>query len=309
MGNFISIRSFWIVAFGLNSLFGQCWCDGSIAVSHTAGKGLGYSTGYTSLDLFLRMPIVHQDLISFADCRGHVFNNGMHAANVGLGFRHINTCYEMIYGFNVVYDYLKNSQASYNQVGMGFEILGGAWDFCCNAYIPVGHVRKNIYRFNYAFYEQLKNEEATDLTFGLKAREQLALKGVDTLFGYRFCKMGLADLHVRGGPYCYFGRSAKTKNAFNSKHEFAVGGRFLVDVLFKDYFVLTGTTTYDHLFKWCGQVTLAINIPFDVFSQKQQVECPSYTLNNRLYERLERNEIITIDHLTRFTNNPNVLDP
>ena len=310
MENFI--RSFWIFAVGLNSVLGQCWCeglipDGSIALSHTEGKGLGYSAGYSSLDLFLGMPLV-QDLIVFTDCRGHAFNNGMRAGNVGLGLRHFSLCTGKIFGFNVVYDYLKNTQKTYSQIGAGFEILGECWDFHCNAYVPVGHIRKNIYRFNYAFYEQLKNEEATDLSFGLKAREQFALKSVDTLFGYRFCNIGCTDLHISGGPYCFWGRSAKTKNAFNAKHECAVGGRFIIDVLFKNYFVLTGTATYDPIFRWCCQGTLAINIPFD-FLWKQQAECPSYIFHKKLYERLERNEIIAIDHLTRFTNNPNVLDP
>lgn len=274
----------------------------SLSLSHTEGKGIGYSTGYSSLNLFLAIPFTNQNLVSFVDVRGHVFNNGMHAANAGLGIRYVSDCCKQIWGLNLFYDYFKNTRQSYNQIGFGFEVLAEKWDFALNAYLPVGHTKKNIYRFQYAFYEELRNEEFFDLNFGLKAREQLALNGIDTLFGYHLGQICCVDAHISGGPYYFWGNTKKTKNAFRSKYESALGGRLIADI-YNEWFGLTTTVTYDQIFKWCAQATLTLKIPFDLF------RWPSCACRTSLYKMVNRNEIIAIDHVTRFTNNPSVLDP
>lgn len=280
-----------------------------LGLRHTEGTGLGYSVGYTSLNLFLTKSLATQNLVSFTDVRGHLFNNGMQAANVNLGVRHLQDSYNQIWGINIAYDYFQNTRHSYNQVGAGFEVLGENWDFCLNAYIPIGNKKINIYRFSYAFYEELKQDNPSNFKFGLRAKEQFALNGVDTLFGYRFSNLFRTNLCVRAGPYYYWGYSVKTKNAFASKYEATLGGRFTVDVLINKYLSLSGMATYDSIFKWRNQGTIALNIPFDLIFRKCRNECTPCSLTNRFYERVKRNEIITIDHATRRTNNPNVLDP
>jgi hypothetical protein len=292
-----------------------------ISVSHTEGKGLGYSRGYSSLDLFLSQPFYNKTMVPFLDLRGHIFNDGKWAANGGLGFRYLSDCYKQVWGANVFYDYLQVSHGPYNQVGGGIEALGENWDVHINGYFPVGHKKKNIYRFTYESYGVVSGGsdlglEDLDLPgFRLKAREQFALKGIDSLVSYRFCRRPYLDLHIGAGPYFYWGSSTKTTNAFDKTHKHAFGGQIRAGISFMNYVIIEGITTYDNLFRWTGQGTLILNLPFDfTFKQKKSrsnSQCceSSYCLKERLYQPVERNEIIVVDSLNRFSTNPQILDP
>jgi hypothetical protein len=285
--------------------------------SHTEGKGLGYSKGYSSLDLFLSQPFHNRTAVPFLDLRGHIFNDGKYAANAGLGFRYLSHRYKQVWGINAVYDYLQGARRDYNQVGGGLEALGENWDARMNFYIPVGGKRKNIYRFEYKNFGSMTIEgdpflglDALTISgFGLKAREQFALKGIDSLFGYRFCKKKFGELHVGAGPYYYWGSSSKTKNVFSSTTKHAFGGRLAMRVSFLDYLILEGVGSYDVIFKWCGQGTVTLNLPFDFTFKLKKSTKSSYCLQKRLYEPVWRNEIVAVDSLNRFTNDPRVLDP
>ncbi len=271
-----------------------------LTASHTEGKGLGYTQGYSSLDLFLSQPFSNQTVAPFLDLRGHIFNDGRYAANAGLGFRIFRGCTSQVWGIYGNYDYLQTSHRIYNQVGGGLEVLGDQWDARINAYVPVGGKRKNIYQFE---YEDFRGK------FGLKAREQLALKGVDSLFGYRYCKKSFGEFHIGAGPYYYWGNSSKTTNAFSSKHRHTVGGRLAASVSFWDYLLLEAVGSYDAIFRWCGQAAIALNIPFDFTLKKSNRNSNCYCLQKRLYEPVVRNEIIAVKSLNRFTDDPRVLDP
>ncbi len=109
-----------------------------ISVGHIKGKGLGYSKGYSSLDLFLSQPFSQEQLVPLLDLRGHIFNDGKYAANGGLGFRYLSERFKQVWGINVMYDYLQTSRHPYNQVGGGVEALGKKWNARINLYVPVG---------------------------------------------------------------------------------------------------------------------------------------------------------------------------
>lgn len=327
MTTFFFSRFFWMLAFGTGLVFQNCTANEVIEefarcfdddqlpewmiTSYTAGTGLGYSVPYSSLGFFLAPPSEDQQTFSFLDLKGHLFNNGMEAANAGLGIRYFDDdCPSLLWGLNLVYDYYKNTRHTYNQIGAGFEIMSERWDFHLNAYVPIGDKRKDIYRFNYDFFKALKNDDPSLLQFGLRAREQFALNGIDTLFGYRFCNWFANmsyDLRISAGPYFYWGRSAKTKNAFAAKHVSALGGRLKTDISLNQVISLSGIVTYDSLYKWCGQGVISLNIPFGALHS--HFKAPSYSVKNRIFDSIERNEIIVIDSLTRFTNDPRVLDP
>lgn len=328
--NLFFMRSLWILilgftcirenACGAESFTDEVRCsvnenalhEQRIDLSHKEGSGLGYSIGYTSLDLFLSKSFQNQKFVPFLDLRGHVFNNGKLAANSAIGFRYFNCCSNQIWGINFTYDYLQHLQhypnRSYHQVGGGLEFIGKKWDFHLNAYVPVGHKKTNIYRFKYGFYEDLRREDLSHIRLGLKAREQLALNGIDTLAGYRFCNICYTDLHISAGPYYYWGHTEKTKNAFTKKMESSWGGRLVLDVITMKYISIGADVTYDNIFKWRSKGTISLNIPLDVFTNW----CCGFTpcsIRDRLYDRIERNEIIAVDSLSRFTNDPRVLDP
>ena len=127
-----------------NAIFENCCQEefpNRTRLSYIVGSGLGYSMGYSSLDLFLSASLAG-DKVPFLDFRNHIFNNGNYALNTAIGFRDLIECRNLLWGVNVAYDYYKNKRHSYNQVGTGFEIIGQRWDFHFNAYMPVGDKEK-----------------------------------------------------------------------------------------------------------------------------------------------------------------------
>lgn len=272
-----------------------------ISLSHTEGKGLGYSQGYTSLDLFLSRPIYNNQLRLFTDLRGHVFNNGKYATNAGVGVRWLNPFYNQVWGANVFYDTLKTGHRPYHQVSMGLEALCEKWEMHLNGYLPVGHHKTNIYRIVYESF----------IPFLVKCREQLALRGIDAEIGYHFSQFCNFDLYAGLGPYFYWGRSAETENAFKHSHKHAVGGRLRASASFLTYLSLEAVTSYDSRFKWTGQVTLSLNLPFDLTCGMRDNlnHCAQCKLDERFYQPVRRNEIIVIDRINRFSSNPEILDP
>src|SRR4051812_21635157 len=57
-----------------------------VDVRHTESKGVGYNDGYTTLEGF-GIYDHNSYFMPFLDLRGHVFNDGQLAGNVGLGER------------------------------------------------------------------------------------------------------------------------------------------------------------------------------------------------------------------------------
>lgn len=272
----------------------------SIIFRHTEGKGLGYSQGYSSLDLFLAQPICESQLIPFVDLRGHVFNQGRLAANAGVGLRWLNPCDRRVWGINFFYDALLSARLPYHQVSFGLEALGETWDVRINGYLPVGRKKTPIYRLDYDFSSG----------FLAIAREQFAMGGIDAELGYHCYKMQYFDLYAGLGSYFYFGRSQKTENAFRAARKDAIGGRLRASAAFLTYFELEGITSYDSRFKWTGQITLSLNIPFDWICFGNQAEiCAPDRVKKRLFQPVKRNEIIVIDRINRFSSNPAILDP
>jgi len=267
-----------------------------IGASHTEGKGLGYTRGYTSLDLFLSQPFCQVGLIPFLDLRGHMFNDAEYAANAGIGLRWVHRC--RIFGVNWFYDYFETPRRPYNQVGMGLELLSESWGVFVNGYLPVGHKQTDLYEFTYIDF----------LPFLMKGTEQFAMKGLDAEFGYRFCNIWCFDFYTGIGPYYYWGKSTATENAFGPAHKQVVGGRFSASASFMDYVSVEGDVTYDNRFKWGGQATIAITIPFD-FTFNTGDCAGTCCLQQRLYKPVRRNEIMVIDRIHRYSTNPNILDP
>lgn len=275
-----------------------------ISLSHTEGKGLGYTQGYTSLDFFLSQHLC--GIVPFADLRAHVFNNGKTAFNAGLGMRWLDESFGAVWGVNAFYDTLQGKYRSYHQVGLGFEALGSEWDVYVNGYLPVGHKQTHLYQFSYINFPE---------EFLVRGTERFAMNGVDAEVGYHIRSFCYLDIYFGAGPYCYWGHSCPTENVWLVKHEKAVGGRLRASASFLDYVSLEGVTTYDNQFRWTGQVTLALTLPFDLtfdcFSSRNGCGCCSKyaSLEQRLYQPVLRNEIIVEDRIHRYSNNPEILDP
>jgi hypothetical protein len=217
-----------------------------LSVSHIEGKGVGYEKGYTSLDGFFAME--GQSWVPFIDLRGHVFNDGLPAANGGLGLRYLG---DRVWGANVYYDYRNSHRHHYNQGGLGFESLGEVWDFRLNGYWP--------------------GQEKFDREFAL--RDVNAEVGAYVEAGHQ------GSLYFGVGPYYLSGR----------RHAWGAGGRITFE--WAQWLRLDLSSCYDHIYHGDVQGRVALNIPLG-----RHGCCP---LQQRAFERVERREIIVLDHSSK----------
>jgi len=263
-------------------------------IGHTEGKGLGYSQGFTSFELFLSEKFSCERIAPFVDVQYNIFNRGKAAWNLGLGGRLINTYSNQIWGVNFYYDDRNKPEHHYYQLGCGIEILGENWEVHVNGYLPVCRTKTPIYTLNYDFRSG----------FLAIAREQMAMRGVDSEVGYHFSNRHCHDLYIGLGPYFYEAFSEKTKNAWNSAYRRAPGGRLRAKSVFLTYFELEATTCYDSLFKWTAQAQIALNIPFGCDTPSKP-----WCIDDRLTQKVIRNPIIVVDTLKRRSTDPLILDP
>ena len=105
-------------------------------IRHIESGGIGYKDGYTTFEAFLAPDPSQWTITPFLDARGHVFNNGKWATNVGAGVRTLLG--NRAYGINAYYDYRNAGRFNSNQIGVGLETLGKLFDFRINGYLPVG---------------------------------------------------------------------------------------------------------------------------------------------------------------------------
>ena len=244
-----------------------------LCLQHVEGKGLGYSEGYSSLDLFLVEPFFYPSFSFFVDLRGHVFNNGRHAGNAGAGLRGFNKC--LVWGINGYYDYTHSRHQPYCQWALGMELLGRSWELRINAYFPYGTTSRFLH-------------EGLHLN-----RAEAAMRGVDSEIGYRYC-CGRLNLYVGAGPYFYYGHTAAMRHVFHRKSFSAAGGRASVHALFFEHVTLDGWVTCDTRFSWGGQVCLGIDVPFDLLvrepcCRRTYNDC---SLESKLSYPVYRNEIV-----------------
>ena len=134
----------WCIAFYAQLLWGA---TSRIAVKHIEERGVGYDTGYSSLDGYL-MPNWNRKFLPFANARGHIFNNGKWASNVGIGGRFAPGD-NWVYGINTYYDFRSATTLRGHQIGVGLEALSKLIDVRVNGYIPVAlKHRASPFRFN-----------------------------------------------------------------------------------------------------------------------------------------------------------------
>ena len=251
-----------------------------LSLRHIESKGIGYNQGYTTLEGFFVSPSITNETrcIRFFDLRGHLFNNGKPAANVGMGFRWDGP---MIWGVNVYYDYRKTSHLNYNQVSCGLEALGRVVDLRVNGYKPVGKYKSSLYGAQSSYF-------SGHSLYILRKRE-FALEGINGEIGFHMSKSRWLEIYSALGPY-YFTNSGKN----------TVGGQLRLACNVRDILRVEGNTSYDPLFGWIGQGQVALSYAFN--SQKirkkenKKRSCQHQaTMWSRAFQRVDRQEIIVVD--------------
>lgn len=263
-----------------------------ITVRHREHEGVGYDTGYTTLEAFLTPNWVSY-FQPYADLRGHVMNDGKFAANVGLGVRGA-PIEELAIGGNVFFDYREVSSMPSYQVGSGIELLSPYVDFRINGYLPVGqktHISK-------ARFQRFEGNNIV-----LKQKVKASLGSVYAEVGGWIPRLpDDFQLYVAAGPYYLGSRHIKTANRRSVKVGDHWGGKYRVAARIFEYFDAGIELTHDSLFHTRVQGYLGVSLPlgpsrmYRGFKKRtNQEKCrSSRRFRQRMSQSVHRNEIIPI---------------
>jgi hypothetical protein len=227
-----------------------------VGVRHTEARGVGYEEGYTTVEGF-GIYDHNPYFMPFLDLRGHVFNNGKLAGNVGIGERTVIPSINHIFGVYCYYDVRQENHHLnvVNQVSPGIELLGKRMEYRMNGYFPVG--RDKSHKYHYAF------SRFDDHNILLKYKRKFAMTGGDAEIGAHFTQSTKYDLYGAAGPYY-----------FSSEHASSWGGKARLLGRYKEYVSLEASYSYDHLFRSIVQGTVAFNLPFGAKLRRKDRNCP-----------------------------------
>lgn len=253
-------------------------------VRHVEKGGIGYEDGYTTLEIFFSSDPNRWTITPFLDARGHVFDNGKWAANVGTGLRTLWG--NRAYGINTYYDYRYTGRFHSNQIGTGFETLGELFDFRLNGYLPVGAKTCDPYDSTFRAFSG---------NYMLVSQKiQSAMKGANAEFGFHFGKSSFCDFYAAVGPYYFIGKFTPA----------IWGGKARISGTFKDLLTLEISDSYDRTFRNKFQGQLSINFALgpkpQVKAQDLPCKIPS-PLNDYILQPVGRQEIIVIDKTKKNT--------
>ncbi len=262
-------------------------CDISVVTDrltlrHIEARGIGYKKGYSTLEgFFTPTSLVNASVIPFLDVRGHIFNDGKLATNIGIGLRSLS---KRVFGINAYYDYRQTSRRNYNQIAAGLESLGEVWDFRINGYLPVGKTKS---RFFHTKFDAFKGNHLI-----ISRKREFAMKGVNAEVGGHFKGGSLVDFYAAAGPY-YFINEGKQ----------AIGGEGRILATVWDHFGFQLSGSYDSEFKGIVQGEFSFIIPLGGkrhVTKRKEMSCPvDQALRERAYQKIDRQEIIVVDRKRR----------
>lgn len=251
------------------------WVD----LRHIEANGVGYNQGYSTLEGFFTLPrSLDKNYIPFLNLRGHIFNDGKLAANTGIGLRYLSS---LVWGINAYYDFRQTHHHTYNQVSMGFEILGKVWDFRWNGYFPLGEKTSGYY--NTQFHSFRGNN------FYISRKREIVLTGTNAEWGAHFKGGKHLGLYTAAGPYYLTGEGRQTW-----------GGKARLSATIYDCLGLQLSGSYDSIYHGIIQGELTIRMPLGgkkSVPKRAEMTCARDTaLRQRAYQRIDRNEIIVASH-------------
>lgn len=256
---------------------------------HIESGGIGYDEGYTTLEAFLASDPSQWKVTPFLDARGHVFNDGKWATNVGVGLRSLLN--GRVYGLNAYYDYRHARRLNSNQIGIGLETLGEFFDFRVNGYSPFGTKISPAYNVTFSKFSGHR--------LLLSQKYNSAMKGGDAEIGFHFGKTKSLDFYAAVGPYYFKGKKSPS----------TWGGKARIAGVFKDFLTLEISDSYDRTFhnKFQGQLSLTYSFGPKSKIKQQGRSCQTANiLNDRMLQPVGRQEIIVIDKIRK---NVAAIDP
>ena len=245
-----------------------------VYVAHLENKGLGFSTGYSSVGALLGPTHFLNDFSQFlVDARAHVFNDGKAATNVGIGER-FKSSGGQIFGINAFYDY-RQDLSNCNQVGIGFEMFSCYTNVVINGYVPVGN---NSHRGK-------AHRNVFDEFIAVCRRKQRALPGIDAEISTSVKNwLPCNNWNMTGaiGPYYYHKKCG----------EEVIGGRFRATFQYLDYLTLETRVTYDHVYGGIVQGVITLSYPIGKAKLRNCTPCSAERVREVMLQPIQRNEII-----------------
>ena len=120
-----------------------------VGLRHTEARGVGYHSGYTTLEGFGIYDRT-TTCMPFVDIRGHVFDDGKFAGNIGVGGRTLLSSINHLLGYYFYYDVRQDHHdLTAQQVSPGIELLGKRFEYRMNGYFPVGDQKSHKYGFKF----------------------------------------------------------------------------------------------------------------------------------------------------------------
>jgi hypothetical protein len=253
------------------------------SMSHREGKGIGYPQGYTSLDMFFAFSATEK-AHPFFDIRGHMSNDGKPAANIGFGIRYLPDRTNAVFGINGFFDFRQARHSTFEQLGLGLEILGTQWGLHLNGYMPIIRTNNIV---EVSFYKFSGHNALIHL------ENEVALKGADASLSRSLVHRGFFDLDAYLGGYFFQGKKQLT----------APGGYVKLTSSLSRFFSVELQGSYDTLYKMIFQGAAAINIPLGKRVKIGNPERSCYTetaLSRNLTDPVSRFEMI-VTHLHQDT--------
>lgn len=262
-----------------------------VGIRHIESNGIGYNDGYTTLEGFFTYDIPSvTSWLPFLDVRGHIFNDGKVAANLGLGARYLTS---RVWGFSAFYDYRRDHNTNYNQLSVGLESLGKIWDFRINGYLPLGRTKSHFYHTRFHAF--------TGNQMIISQKRQFALKGFNAELGAHIKKYKNFVLYGAIGPYY-----------FEAENERSWGGQGRLFLKAFEYVTLQLSGSYDRIFKGVVQGEVGLTYRFGEKKEIKRRTCcdceqGSYSckkelvVRERALQKVDRFEIIALDQKRKHT--------
>ena len=266
-----------------------------VLIKHREHNGVGYDTGYTTLGGFVA-PNWERKFLPFLDVRGHVFNDGRFASNLGIGGRFKPEELGWIFGTNLYYDFRDAKGLQPHQLGAGLEALSKNVEFRLNSYFPVASTRNSNISFdrfrNYHIIVERKNRAALPSVYG-----EVGIPFIPDMTGG-------VEFYFALGPY-YLIRRHVGRQAFGG----TAGGRGRIAAKVYDGIDLELDVTYDKIFHTTVQGMLSLSYPLGPANLREKgsrfkkkyptPDCKKRALSQKqMTQNVFRNEIIPVQEKT-----------
>ena len=291
-------KKFWIITFMfLVQGFAQTSCirgtPSHASMRYRAPEGVGYRQGYGTVSGFLT-PNWQRNFQPFLDMRGHMFNDGRTASNVGIGSRFATG--QWAFGANCYYDFRDARNLRAHQIGPGLEVLNPYVDFRLNGYIPISNdTGKTPRRFAYA----------SGNTLYIKQKATTALPNIGAEFGIPIPGL-VVDPYLSIGPYYLF-----EKHLLGKRCGASWGGMARLGVLIFDGISIGGEISYDREYKTRANGYASLSFPLGPNTIRTRgkrwrnwylQECiASAKMQRRMTQGVIRQEIIPVCNTSRIS--------